>query len=128
MAYASKAFTTTQKAWAQIEKELYAIVFGCERFRQYVISRVITVESDHKPLIHIMKKSLTDIPIRLQKMRIILQPFDINLVYKPGKELIIADALSRAHLDVKADDPDINATVLNVMLGENMSDKRKSDR
>ena len=102
-------------------------MFGCERFKQYVIGRVITVESDHKPLIPIMKKSLTDIPIRLQKMRIRLQPFDIDLVYKPGKELIIADALSRAHLDVKADDPDINATVLNVMLSENMSDKRKSE-
>ena len=36
VAYASKAFTNTQEAWAQIEKELYAVVFGCERFKQYV--------------------------------------------------------------------------------------------
>lgn len=34
IAYALKAFTTCQKAWAQIEKEMYAIVYGCERFRQ----------------------------------------------------------------------------------------------
>lgn len=31
-------------------------------------------------------------------MRLQLQSFDFHLVYKPGKELFIADALSRAHL------------------------------
>lgn len=67
IAYASKAFTTTQKAWAQIEKGMYAVVFGCERFRQYIIGREIKVEPDHKPLVSIMKKSLNDVPLRLQK-------------------------------------------------------------
>lgn len=50
VAYASKALTDAQKAWAQIEKELYAIVFGCERFHQYIYGKKILIESDHKPL------------------------------------------------------------------------------
>ena len=36
IAYASRALTETQKRWAQIEKEMYAVVFGCEKFNQYI--------------------------------------------------------------------------------------------
>lgn len=58
-------------------------------------------------------------------MRIRLQPFDVNLEYKPGKEFILADALWRAHLDTEIKDPDINASILNINLKEYMSDSRK---
>ena len=37
-------------------------------------------------------------PTRLQKMMLKLQRYDINIVYKRGKELYIADTLSRAYL------------------------------
>jgi hypothetical protein len=33
---------------------------------------------------------------RIQRMRLLLQTYEFRLVYKPGKELHIADALSRA--------------------------------
>ena len=36
IAFASKSLTTAETNYAQIEKELYATVFGCERFYQYV--------------------------------------------------------------------------------------------
>ncbi|XP_045779560.1 uncharacterized protein LOC123877097 [Maniola jurtina] len=36
IAYSSKTLTTTQERYAQIEKELFAIQFGCEKFHQYV--------------------------------------------------------------------------------------------
>lgn len=60
--YASRALTETQKNWAQIEKELFAIVFGCERFHQYVYGRTVEVESDHKPLESILKKPIVNAP------------------------------------------------------------------
>ena len=68
IAYASKAFTDTQKRYAQIEKELAAIVFGCDKFYQYLFGRPFEVETDHKPLETIVKKPLTETPLRLQKM------------------------------------------------------------
>ena len=37
--YASRSLTTTEQGYAQIEKELLAIVYGCERFNQYVYGR-----------------------------------------------------------------------------------------
>ena len=39
LAYASKSMTETQRNYAQIEKELLSIVFGCERFYQYIYGK-----------------------------------------------------------------------------------------
>ena len=50
VAFASRALTHTEKQYAQIEKELLAIVYGTERFHQYTYGRPVKVESDHKPL------------------------------------------------------------------------------
>ena len=99
VAYASKSLTETQKNYAQIEKETLAVVFGCEKFHQYIFGKQFTVESDHKPLEAIFKKGLDKCPVRLQRMRIRLQPYDFNLIYKPGKELLLADALSRSFIE-----------------------------
>lgn len=129
VAYASRAFTQTQKSWAQIEKELYAIVFGCERFHQYIFGHEVKVESNHKPLTPILKKPLANSPVRLQKMRLRLQPYDINVEYKPGKEMYIADALSRLKMDntkVK-DDDDLNSSILVIDFTDHMSEKRLNE-
>lgn len=69
-----------------------------DKFHQYCYGRKVTVETDHKPLIYIFKKKLHECPARLQRMLLTLQRYDIDLKYKPGKELIIADSLSRAYL------------------------------
>lgn len=126
VAYASKAFTSSQMSWAQIEKELYAIVFGCERFRQYVIGQTFIIESDHKPLVPILKKLISEIPIRLQKMQMRLQAFDFKIVHKPGKDLIIADTLSRAHLKDSEDDIDPKLYILDVTVSSNMSENKRN--
>ena len=97
VAYASKAMTVTQKKWAQIEKEMLAIVFGCSRFHQYVYGKKIRVKTDHKPLEVILNKPLSQAPMRLQKMMMQLQAYDIEIVYKTGNEMFVADALSRAY-------------------------------
>jgi hypothetical protein len=73
-------------------------VFGCNRFYQYIYGKQIIVESDHQPLEAIMKKPLDKSPIRLQRMLLNLQSYDVEIKYKPGKELYLADTLSRAHL------------------------------
>lgn len=83
--YASRALTKSQQNYAQIEKEALAISFGCEKFHQYIFGRSVTVESDHKPLQSIFKKSLHQAPARLQRLLLSLQKYDLNVIFKPGK-------------------------------------------
>ncbi|PIK50828.1 hypothetical protein BSL78_12299 [Apostichopus japonicus] len=45
-----------------------------------------------------MRKPLAKAPPRIQRMILKVQKYDLKVVYKPGKELFIADALSRASL------------------------------
>lgn len=98
VAYGSRSLTDTQKRYAQIEKELLAIVYGCEKLKQYLYGKQVQVESDHKPLESVFKKGLHKAPPRLQRMLMRLQAFDLCVTYKPGKDLHIADTLSRAYL------------------------------
>ena len=97
VAYASRSMTETETQYAQIEREMLAIVFAVERFQQCVYGRPVKVESDHKPLQSIFKKSLTSAPKRLQRMLLRLQKFDLDVLYKRGTEMVPADTLSRAH-------------------------------
>ena len=95
VAYASRAFTDTETRCAQIEKELLAIVFGCERFEPYVYSRdLIEVESDLKPLEAIFCKPLHPAPKRLQRMLLRLQKYTLRVTYRKGQDMFLADTLS----------------------------------
>ena len=67
IAYASRALTDTEKRYAQIEKQLLAVVYALEKFNQYVYGKTVQVESDHKPLESITKKSLCQVPPSLYK-------------------------------------------------------------
>lgn len=97
--FASLTLTETQTRYAQIEKEMLAIVFAVERFRQYIYGRSdVIVHSDHKPLEALFNKPLVAVPARLQRMMMRVQGFDIKVVYVPGKYMYIADTLSRAAL------------------------------
>ena len=98
IAYASRALTKTQQNYAQIEKETLAVVFGCEKFHQFVYGRTVEVETDHRPLQSIFNKRLHQAPARLQRFLLQLQKYDVQVTYKPGKYLYVADTLSRSYL------------------------------
>ena len=95
IAFTSKSLTDTETRYANIERELLAIVFACQHFNTYVLGRQFTVESDHKPLEMIHQKSLASAPPRLQRMLLQLQRYDLTIKYRPGKDMLLGDALSR---------------------------------
>ena len=95
VAFCSKALNDCEQRYANIEREMLAVVYGCERFHTYLFGREFVVESDHKPLESIHLKNLTAAPPRLQRMLLRLQPYDLTIRYRPGKEVLLADALSR---------------------------------
>ena len=126
VAFASKALTPTEENYAQIEKELYAILFGCQRFHQYLYGRDVTVHSDHKPLETIAKKPLCNAPPRLQRMLLQLQKYRIKVVYVPGKSIPIADTLSRKFLPAEADEstPDLDVQIHTIIKNLPVSDQK----
>ena len=63
VAFASRALSDAETRYAQIEKELLAAVF-----HDFIYGRRVTIETDHKPLITIVKKPLHAAPARLQRM------------------------------------------------------------
>ena len=97
VAFASRALTDTEVRYAQIEKEMLAIVWSAEKFHQYTFGRPVSVMSDHKPLQNIMKKPLANAPNRLQGMLMRLQKYEVDVSYTPGKETLLADTLSRGY-------------------------------
>ena len=83
--------------YAQIEKELLAIIYRLAKFDQYVYGLPVIVESDHKPLEMIQQKPLAAAPKRLQAILLRLQRYDVTVKYKQRIEMYIADLLSRAY-------------------------------
>lgn len=95
VAYASKTLTDAETRYACIERELLAIVYGVERFHTYLYGQKFLVRTDHKPLVMILNKPLVRAPPRLQRMLLRLQQYDFTIEYKPGKDMTVADTLSR---------------------------------
>jgi len=99
IAYGSRALTSAQQNYPQIEKEALGISYGCTKFHQFVFGRHVKVETDHKPLQSIFNKQLHRAPPRLQSILLSLQKYDLEVMYKPGSEMYISDCLSRAYLN-----------------------------
>ena len=98
IAFASRALSSTEQLYAQIEKEMLSCVFAVQKFHTYVYGRHFTLENDHKPLETIFKKGIQTAPRRIQSMMIKLHGYDFDYEYKKGTLLYVADTLSRASL------------------------------
>ena len=101
IAYASRTLSDTEQRYAQIEKEMLAVVYGLDKFRHYTYGRDVCIVTDHKPLISIVQKPLAKAPKRLQSLLLRAQEYNFTLMYKPGSSIPIADALSRIPMDDK---------------------------
>ena len=103
--------------------ELSAIVFACERFNDYICGRdIIHVESNHKPPESIFKREMHLTPKRLQRMRLRLQKYPLDVRYKKGSYMYVADTLSRTYTTEDNRDPrsDVNKDVNKVDSEEMM--------
>ena len=95
IAFASKTLTDIETWYANIEQECLSVCFGLEKFHTYIYGRHVAVHNNHKPLEMIQKKPIHNAPPCLQKMILCLQKYDYTIQYKPGKEMVLADHLSR---------------------------------
>ena len=92
---ASRSLTDTESRYSNLERECLAVTYGLENFEYYLLGRRIIVETDHSPLEQIFKKNINEAPSRLQRLLLRCLRFDVNVQYKQGRSIPVADALSR---------------------------------
>ncbi|KAJ8034955.1 hypothetical protein HOLleu_21999 [Holothuria leucospilota] len=88
--------TQAERNYSQIEKELLALVFGLER-NQYTVVKLYSglITNGWSQL---SQKPLSSAPRRLQRVLFRLLQHDVEIRYKPGTEILLADTLTKAYL------------------------------
>ena len=93
----SRTLSRTEQNYAQIEKELLAIVLACKKFDQLLADHSkITVKTDHKPSLNIFKKPRLKAPKRLQLLLMILPWYHLEAEFVKGKDNVVAETIFRA--------------------------------
>lgn len=127
---ASRKMTQAEQNYAQVEKEMLALVYAAEKFERFIYGMPkVLFQTDHQPLVSIFKKALHTITNnRLKKMRLKMLKYQPKVEYLPGKEMYLADLLSRDYLDSPVDDdPDMLEVVHEVTLHLAMSEEIAKD-
>lgn len=105
IAFASRTLTVSEENYSTIEKELLAIDWACKYFRPYLFGRKFILYTDHKPLTYAL--NLKDPHSKLIRYKLRLEEFDYEMKYRPGKQNVVADGLSRIVHDINViDDAD----------------------
>lgn len=94
LAFHSRTLTTAERKWATFDRELLAVHDAIRRFRHLLEGRVVTVFTDHKPLVAAFAKKSSTHP-RQHRHLSFLAEFVDEIVHVPGAENVVADALSR---------------------------------
>ena len=101
IAFASRTLSTSEKNYAQLEKEALSLVFGVKKFHQYLYGRKFTLITDHQPLTTILgpKRGIPSLAAaRLQRWAILLSAYVYDIKYKSTHAHGNADGLSRLPL------------------------------
>ena len=91
--------------YAQIVKEVLALVYAYKKFSDYVLGKNILLKTDHKHLMPLLgNKNLDALQPCVLHFHMRLMRFQYSISQVPGKTLYIPDTLSRAPLNT----PDAN--------------------
>ena len=93
IAYGSFSLTRAQRRYCTTKKELLAIVRFCHHWQHYLLGVEVICRSDHRALSWLT--NFKNIQGQLARWLEELSRYHLMIVYKPGKDLIQADALSR---------------------------------
>lgn len=95
IAFISRTLRKTEENYATNEREMLAIVWALENLRNYLYgSPKVKIITDHQPLTYALNNKNTN--SKLRRWKALLEEYNYELKYKPGKTNVVADALSRA--------------------------------
>jgi len=93
VAYMSKKMLDAEKNYAVGEQEQLAIVLALKEWRHYIHGVKCTILTDNRALQYL--DTTTDLSKRQIRWAEVLAQYDLKIIYRPGKENLVADALSR---------------------------------
>src|SRR5207302_9732052 len=93
VAFESRQMSPAEKNYAVHEKELLAIVHALKVWRHYLEGQEFNVITDHQSLQYLQTQDKLN--RRQARWVELLQAYHFNILYKPGKTNVVADALSR---------------------------------
>ena len=90
--YAGKAFDSTQRDYSTVEQEAYAVVYACERFKDFTQGHPFTIETDSRTLTFIANSSVP----KLVRYRLHLQEHQYSIRHVRGILNSLCDGISRS--------------------------------
>lgn len=93
IAYLSRKTTPAESRYGTTQLECLAVVWAVSQLEPYLIDAEFDLETDHTALLWMLQN--TSHNDRVQRWAIRLQEFSFQIKHRPGKELVVPDALSR---------------------------------
>src|ERR1700731_633811 len=98
VAFESKKLNLHQLNYAVHDKEMCAIMHALDRWRLFLLGKHFKCYTDHRSLVYFKTQSnLNQRQLRWQEKA---ADYDCEILYKPGKENVVADALSRIRINM----------------------------
>lgn len=95
--FISRTLNKTEETYAANEKEMLAIIWALHSLRNFLYgARKVKIFTDHQPLTYALSNKNTN--AKMKRWKAILEEYNYELKYKPGKTNIVADTLSRPPL------------------------------
>ena len=100
VAYGARQLKIHEKNYPTHDLELAAVSFALKIWRHYLYGERGEVFSDHKSLKFLFTQR--DLNLRQTRWMVFIEDYDFELHYHPGKDNVVADALSRKTISVVA--------------------------
>src|SRR5665811_1046339 len=114
ISYGSKSLSKGERNLHPCEKELLAILWALNKFRDYLFMEKFSIITDNQALKYLNK--FKDESTKLGRWSMQIAPFADRIYYRPGKENVVADALSRGPVEPVGNEPDFVAADPDVMF------------
>ena len=111
--FASKSLTGAEWRYSNIKQEALGILHGSEIFHHYCFGTEVLIITDYKPLVAMFKNDVATLSQHIQHILLIIHQYRVQIIYKPGPDIFIADWLSR-HNHIEGKDKPIKGMDIQV--------------
>ena len=126
--YASRALTSAEKNYQNLEREAQAAVWGMEKFHYFLYGRKFILQTDQKPLVSIFRKHMIDVSPRIQRITIRAWQYEFEPQHIAGKNNVISDALSRVTpLEFQDSNADKDILAVNFLQYSSIEEREKDE-